>query len=379
MAYGVAIQSDEKIVVAGYYSNAGNHDFLLIRFNSDGSLDASFDFDGIVTSPILSSDDQARAVAIQNDQKIIAAGHASDLGFNDFAIVRCNVDGSLDVGFGVGGIVTTAIGSRNDQANGVAIQSNQKIVVVGYAYMAANNNFAVVRYNVDGTLDVTFSGDGIVTTAVGVSAGEARAVAIQSNQRIVVVGRAATVASIEFAVVRYDVDGSLDLTFSGTGMVMTTIHSSGTDEANAVAIQPSDQKIVVAGRAFNGVDADFGVVRYNTDGTLDLGFAGTGIATMPVGVSTDFALGVAIQSDGKIVMTGSAITLLGANDIAVVRYNSDGTIDATFGSSGIATTAIGPGNDIGNAIAIQSDGKIVVAGSAFSGSSFDIAVVRYIS
>src|SRR3990167_10464207 len=254
VAYSVAIQSDGKIVVTGSSYNGGN-DFALVRYNTNGSLDTK-----VTTSNDFSAD-VAYSVAIQSDGKIVVAGSSDNNGSNnDFALVRYNTNGSLDTTFNSTGIVTTAIGSNTDVANSVAIQSDGKIVVAGYSYNGSNNDFALVRYNTDGSLDTTFNSTGIVTTAIGSSTDAANSVAIQSDGKIVVAGYSNNGSDYDFALVRYNTDGSLDTTFNSTGIVTTAIVSSS-DYANSVAIQ-SDGKIVVAGYSWNGTSNVFAVARY---------------------------------------------------------------------------------------------------------------------
>jgi uncharacterized delta-60 repeat protein len=373
-AYAVAIQSDGKIVAAGD-SNAGpDYDFAVVRYNSDGSLDTTFNFTGKVTTPIGPGDDGASAVAIQSDGRIVVAGFAFNGTDNDFAVVRYNADGSLDSSFDAFGVVTTNFGTGDDEAFAVAIQSDGKIVVAGDSYNGANLDIALVRYNANGSLDTSFNGTGKVTTAIGTSHDEAFAVAIQSDGKIVVAGDSNNGADFDFAVVRYNSDGGLDTSFNGTGKVTTGIGLSD-DEAFGMSIQ-SDGKIVAAGSSNNGTDIDFAVVRYNTNGSLDTSFGTGGYVTTDFGTGDDEAFGVAIQSDGKIVAAGESNN--GADfDFAVVRYNTNGSLDTGFGTGGSVTTAIGPLHDEAFGVAIQSDGKIVAAGDSYNGTDYDFAVVRY--
>ena len=190
-AQSVAIQSDGKIVVAGSSNDndVSGDDFALARYNTDGSLDTSFDTDGKVTTAIGSSNDRAYSVAIQSNGKIVVAGNSSNGGFNTvFALARYNTDGSLDTSFDTDGKITTAIGSATDTAYSVAIQSDGKIVAAGYSYNGSNNDFALARYNTDGSLDTSFDTDGKITTAIGLEADLAQSVAIQSDGKIVAAG-----------------------------------------------------------------------------------------------------------------------------------------------------------------------------------------------
>jgi uncharacterized delta-60 repeat protein len=373
IAYSVVMQSDGKIVAAGYSHNGTNNDFAVVRYNTDGSLDTTFGTAGKVRTAIGSGTDVANYVVMQSDGKIVAAGYSHNGSNVDFAVVRYNTDGSLDTTFSSDGIVTTAVGSLNDTGRSVVVQSDGKIIVVGSSENVTDSDFAVVRYNTDGSLDTTFSSDGKVTTAIGSSNDNANSVVLQSDGKIVVAG--VSFGSFEvFAVVRYTSTGSEDATFSGDGKVTTAIGSSQ-DQARSVVLQ-SDGKIVAAGFSDNGSNYDFAVVRYNTDGSLDTTFSDDGKLITAVGLGTDLANSVVLQSDGKIVAAGYSYNV-SSEDFAVVRYNTDGSLDTTFSGDGIVTTAVGAGSDFGYSVAMQSDGKIVTAGYSYSGTKYDFAVVRY--
>ncbi len=283
-------------------------------------------------------------------------------------------DGDLDTAFGTGGKVTTAIGSSDDRGYSVALQSDGKVVVAGDSWNGSNNDVAVVRYHSDGTLDTTFGTGGKVTTAIGSSNDSGYSVTLQSDGKVVVAGDFDG-SNPDVAVVRYNSNGTLDTTF-GTGGKVTTAIGSGNDSSYSVALQ-SDGKVVVAGYSSNGSNNDVAVVRYNSNGTLDTTFGTGGKVTTAIGSNTDFGYSVALQSDGKVIVAGDSWN--GSNnDVAVVRYHSDGTLDTTFGTGGKVTTAIGSSDDSGYSVALQSDGKVVVAGYSSNGSNYDVAVVRYL-
>ncbi len=376
-ASAVAVQSDGKIVAAGFSDLSGNfdNDFALSRYNSDGTLDISFDADGKVTTPILSGIDQANAVAIQSDGKIVAAGaayHGTTLSY-DFALARYNSNGSLDNSFDADGKVVTDFLSGSDGAFALAIQSDGKIVAVGYATdpSLSRNYFALARYNSNGSLDTTFGGgDGLVTTDFGNNA-YGYGMAIQSNGKIVVAGYLYLGAGNEdFALARYNADGSLDHTFSGDGLVTTDFFGSY-DTAYTLAIQ-TDGKIVAAGYAYHGTNSnDFALARYLSDGNLDTTFSGNGKVFTDFG-SDDDAFAIAIQSNGKIVAGGRTGTSA-AQDFALARFTPNGSLDSTFSGDGKVTTDFSGGYDEARAMAIQGDGKIVAAG--YGGNDF--ALARY--
>ncbi len=376
----MAVQSDGKIVVVGTGDSGWGtgSDLVLVRYNEDGSVDTTFGTDGYVVTDIDGDNDTAYAVIVQENGKILVVGRTETASDSDVVIVRYNADGSLDTGFGGGdGIVTTDITGNDDAAVSVAIQSDGTIVVVGTTDTGSNYDVAVLRYNTDGSLDTGFGGgDGIVTTDLTGNDDAAVSVAIESDGKIVVAGTTDTGSDYDVAVLRYNTDGSLDTGFDGDGIVTTDV--TGNDDAAVSVVIQSDGKIVVAGTTDTGSDYDVAVLRYNTDGSLDTGFDGDGIVTTDVTGNDDAAVSVVIQSDGKIVVAGTTDT--GSDyDVAVLRYNTDGSLDTGFDGDGIVTTDLTGNDDVAVSAAIQSDGKIVVAGSVTASSGTDFAVVRYCS
>jgi uncharacterized delta-60 repeat protein len=366
--YSVAVQIDGKIVVAGRTdSGPGNSDFALARYNADGTLDASLDGDGKLTTAIGSSYDTAYSVALQSDGKIVVSGSSSGSGSgDDFALARYNSDGTLDTSFDGDGKLTTAfVGGSVDRGYSMAVQSDGKIVVAG----RSNSDFALARYNANGTLDTSFDGDGKLTTDFG-SLDDGLSVAVQSDGKIVVAGYSDNFIDADFAVARYNADGTLDTSFSSDGK-LTTDFGTQFDFGRSVAVQ-SDGKIVVAGNSEN----NFAVARYNANGILDTLFDGDGLLTTDFGGSSDTGISVVVQSDGKIVVAGNSRN--GTNtDFAVARYNANGALDTSFDGDGRLTTAFGASDDHGSSVAVQSDGKIVVAGASYNGADDDFAVARY--
>ncbi|MCB0759583.1 MAG: T9SS type A sorting domain-containing protein, partial [Flavobacteriales bacterium] len=194
--------------------------------------------------------------------------------------------------------------------------------------------------------------------------------------KIVVAGDASNGTDDDLALARYNTDGSLDNSFSADGK-LTTAFGTGDGSGSAVAIQV-DGKIVVAGYASNGTDDDLALTRYNTNGTLDNSFGMDGKVTTAFGTGDDHGYAVAIQPDGKILVAGDAFN--GTNyDLALARYNTDGSLDNGFSDDGKVTTAFGTDDEYGSSVAIQPDGKLIVAGSSNDGTTNDFAVARYIS
>ena len=341
---------------------------------ADGDLDTTFSGDGILTTAIGAGNDAASSVVLQSDGKIVVAGYSYNGSNYDIAVVRYNTDGSLDTSFGTGGKVTTAIGLGNDYAESVVVQSDGKIVVAGYSHNGSNYDIAVVRYTDTGSLDTTFSGDGILTTTIGSRDDYAESVVVQSDGKIVVAGFYNNGSGNLLTVVRYTDTGSLDTSFSGDGKQVTS------DATRGYSVVLQGDKIVVAGYSYNGSNNDIAVVRYNTDGSLDTSFSGDGTVTTAIAISGghDEANSVVVQGDGKIVVAGYSYN--GSNyDLAVVKYNTDGSLDTSFSGDGQVTTAIGLGEDLARSVMLQGDGNIVVAGYSYNGSNNDFAVVRYLN
>jgi uncharacterized delta-60 repeat protein len=280
-------------------------------------------------------------------------------------------DGSLDTSFGVSGIVTTTVGVINSMdlssgsAKSVAIQNDGKILVAGQSYNGFNYDFAVVRYNYNGSLDTAFGNNGKVITDFGNDS--AKSIAIQSDGKIVVAGVNYNGSSVNFALVRYNTNGSLDTTFDLDGKV-TTNYNGSSCHANSLALQ-SDGKIVLVGDARNGSGFQgFAAMRYNTDGSLDTTFGTNGkVYTLfgTPGTTSDYANAVAIQNDGKIVLAGASyLYSTSTNRFAALRYNANGSLDTSFDNDGMLITSFGAFSDIGTSLAIQQDGKLVIGGSS---------------
>jgi uncharacterized delta-60 repeat protein len=377
-AHAMAIQTDSKIVVAGFGSNGLNNDFALARYNTNGSLDTSFDLDGKVTTDFAAGMDAAFAIKLQPDGKIVVAGQSfNGPNSTDFALARYNTNGSLDTTFSTDGKLTTDISGGSNSASALAIQSDGKIVVAGYVTVAGNsgssNDFALARYTTTGDLDTTFDTDGIVTTAIGSSSDEAYALAIQNDGKIVAAGfTVAGDGTADFALTRYTTTGILDNSFYAGGKVTTAI-SAGNDYATALAIQ-TDGKIVASG--FGGSN-NFALARYTTNGFLDSTFDADGIVTTSTGIYISDSRAMAIQTNGKIVVAGFSTNDGIKRDFGLARYTTTGALDTSFDTDGKVATAIGIGEDRANAMVIQSDGKVVVAGITTVGSRKDFALARY--
>jgi len=345
-------QRDGKIVAVG----EADGNFLVARYKLDGSLDPSFSGDGRVQTNFGASDG-ANDVVLQGNTIVVVGGTGDqEAHFGAFALARYNPNGSLETSFTGDGKQTTDFGvGCCDQANGVDIQANGRIVAVG----TPGAGFALARYDFNGSLDPNFSGDGKQTTSLG---GVANGVAIQRDGRIVAVGGGGG----DFELARYNPNGLLDPSFSGDGTQTTDFGEF--DLARGVALQSG--KIVAVG----GAGDDFGLARYNIDGSLDSSFSRDGRQT------TDFLFGagdsgsdVAIQANGRIVAVGLASGGATGQDFGLARYDPNGSLDTSFSADGRKRTSFGA-FDIANGVALQGDGRIVAVGDG----NGEFALARYL-
>jgi uncharacterized delta-60 repeat protein len=369
----VAVQSDGKIVVAGYADDGINYEFALVRYNSDGSLDDGFGTGGSVVTYYGDSVCHGYALAIQPDGKIVVAGtyYSGLVQYDDFMLARYNSNGTLDNTFGAGGVVTTDFGNSDDYGESVAIQSDGKIIVAGTSniYNVPDNvqAFALARYNTNGALDDSFGVNGLVATNFLNSDNYGNSIVVQPDGNIVVAGSSSYSDSIvSIALVRYKTNGIVDSSFGINGIDTTLIGENAS--GNSIALQP-DGKIVVAGYAGN----NFAVLRYATNGIIDTTFGTNGKDT--TGFDTLVATGnsLVIQTDSQIVVGGSI-----GSAFALVRYKVNGTPDSTFGTNGKVTTTFTGVDDGANSLALQPDGKIVAAGFTEVDTAYYFAVARYI-
>ena len=376
-AKAVAVQTDGKILVAGTMDN-GSADFAVTRYNPDGTLDTTFGSQG-KRSITFGGHDFCTGMAVQADGKIVLVGYTDVLGVNDFAIARLNADGGTDFSFDTDGLQTIDFGF-DDRANGVAIQSNGKIVLAG-SDDGGTADFAFARLNANGSLDNTFDADGKTSYTFN-NHDFATSVALQPDGKIVAAGYSDAPGTNDFAVLRLNANGSLDNTFDTDGK--QTVSFGSDDRANAVTVQ-ADGRIVLAG-SFDGGLSDFAVARLNADGSLDTTFSGDGKANFTFAAGgfghAEFATSVVQQKDGKLVVGGYTDNDFagGAKYFGVVRLNTNGSLDATFSGDGKQLVSFGASDDKAYAVALQADGDIVLAGTTtLNGSgnnSHDLALTR---
>jgi uncharacterized delta-60 repeat protein len=353
-ASAVAVQADGRIVVAGHSAINAVGGGVVYRLNPNGSLDQTFNDNGRL-GVAGGGGDSATALGLQPDGKILVAGYTFvDNTFN-VVVYRLNPNGSFDSTFGQGGTRRIVSGAR-EVAHALALQSDGRILVVGFSAVGTSVASVVYRLNPNGSDDSTFNGNG----RVSIAGDTANAVAAMPDGRIVVAGVGpGAMGRSDAAIYRLSATGSLDPTFNGSGRL--AIDGGGFEEADALAVEP-DGRIVVAGAT--SVNAAAVVYRINPNGSLDPGFDGDGALRLDDGKDA-FADGIALQPDGKLFVAGST-TVNDNADAVVHRINANGSLDAEFGRAGTVGIDDG-GNEYAYALAPQADGKIVVAGETSLG------------
>ncbi len=324
-----------------------------------GDPDSTFSADGITVTNINPGNDYGLAMALQPDGRIVAAGMTTttEAPSERVALVRYMPDGSLDSSFGNAGVTSTAIGTIRSQATAVAIQPDGRIIIAGFASSGASSSvFMLARYQPDGSLDNAFGDNGILFDDLGPQNDRANGMVLQPDGRIVVTGQAGG----DHAVVRYNADGSRDNSFGIDGIRIMDI-AGGVDVANAVVLQP-DGYIVVAGHSVSqdDPDAQATLVRYAPDGSLDPTFGTAGIQVSAFTSNDDMSHAIALQADGRIVVAGANIGV-GIYQVLLARHLADGSVDASFDDDGFILMPIGSTSTL-SSVVVLTDGKILAGG-----------------
>jgi uncharacterized delta-60 repeat protein len=383
-ANGLAVQSGPLLVLTGTRSVASScaTDFVVARYNySNGSLDTNFYGSGILVTNLGGRQAAANAVAIQPDGKIVLAGYAFNAcGNNMLGLCRLNPDSTFDSSFGTGGKLLTSIRPQqgSSPASPVAIQPDGRIVVAGAAYDGQHDSVVVARFLASGALDSSFGTGGAVTNIIGTNGSSPNSIALQSDGKIVVAA-SASVGGNDIAILRFNTNGSPDTTWNGTGKSLSVIGSTA-DGMAALAVQ-SDGKIINAGGSTFPGAYKFSMLRCATNGALDNSFGSFGKVATSLPNETDaIGYGMTLQPDHKIILAGLAANAPAYQyQLALVRYNTNGTLDASFGTGGAAIASIGLANSYVYTVALQSDGKIVTACRAQNGPFYKFAVARFLT
>ncbi len=375
MAYGMAVQTDGKLVVVGVANNGTNDDFAVARFLTSGGLDTAFSADGKVINSMGTTSDVAMSVAIQtNNGRIVVAGYAYNGANNDFAVQRYYTNGNLDTSFSNDGKIITTLGSGHNVANAVKLDAFGRIVIAGKAYNGANDDFAIQRFTSNGVPDNAFSGDSRQITTFGTTDDQAHGLAIATNGRIMVAGETVIGGNKLFAIARFHTNGNLDTSFDTDGKVTTSFAGSSDDSAKEVLMQPNG-RILVGGHSYNTAGKVFALARYATNGILDTSFSTDGLVTTAIVNDGAELTAMSLQTDGRIVAVGRTLEL--ENRLVIVRYLSSGALDTTLDNDGIFTLQFTNGDEALYAVSALAGGSIAAAGSGFNGTNYDFLVMRY--
>ena len=363
-------QPDGKVLLAGTCYNGTNNDFCVARYTPSGTLDTTWNGTGKVITAIGSGGDTASAMTLQPDGKVLLAGQCDSNGHYEFCAARYNASGTLDTTWNGTGKVITTISGAWDSAHAITLQPDGKVLLAGRCYTSPSTDFCATRYNANGTLDTTWNGTGKVITDIGIVSGSAAAVTVQPDGKVLLAGYCYNGGNNEYCATRYNANGTLDTTWNGTGRVITAM-GGGDGTASAMTLQP-DGKVLLAGTC----SSDFCAARYNANGSLDTSWNGTGKLLTAIGSGYDSAGAITLQPDGKVLLAGYCYN--GTNDdFCAARYNSNGTLDTSWNSTGKVITAIGSSDDTSTAMTLQPDGRVLVAGNCRNGTYTEFCVARY--
>jgi len=367
----MAIQSDGKIVLVGHLTPTGT-DIYVARVNTNGTLDATFDTDGMRIIDI-GSGDLATGVAIQTDGKIVISFEVTNTD-KDFAVMRLNTDGSDDGTFGTSGVTQVVRADDQSPTGGLAIATDGSIYIGGNeSNTLTNGDFCVMKFDASGVLDNSFDSDGIAINDFCGLGESINGIAILPNGRIVTVGYSLCGTDNEVAIAIYNTDGSLYTTFDGDGIYLHDL-TGGNDFASKV-IPQSDNSFLISGTTNGG--ANIFVMKFTSGLILDNTFDSDGvIVTNLNGASTETAGGIALQTDGKILVSGYT-NAGGTTDFFVARYTTAGVLDVTFNTVGYGTANFG-GADFGDEIVVNSNDDMFVNGYTNSGGTIDFGVAKFL-
>ena len=381
--HDMVVQPDGKIVLAGY-SYTETYNFIVVRLNTNGSLDDTFGNNGVVVLPFGSinpgslSGDKAYSVDLAPDGKIVIAGETTGEGSkSNVGIVKLLSNGTLDSTFGDNGMISIPIPSANAYTRSCVVDDKSNIYVTGGAYSSNQFDVFVIKCDRYGQLDASFGESGIVVYPVYPFQNDlANKILLDKNGKIMIAGTAYNKTNEDYLVMRFNKNGTLDTTFSENGFEVFGFFGSFNEQCYGMIIQP-DEKIVLAGHSNNSY-YDVILTRLESNGNLDLGFGSSGIVYTDHGTSVDVAQAtdLVLQPDGKIIVGGLAV-LSQRTHYNMTRYNPEGAIDTSFGNNGfVYTNFTQNSDDQALAMALQEDGKILLAGQTYDGQGF-ISAARY--
>lgn len=314
-AYALAVQTDGRILAAGSSSNGANLDFAVVRYTRKGELDSSFGLDGVVTTMVGREDDEIAAIAVQDDGYIVAAGYALTEGGKDFALVRYTPDGLPDHSFGLGGIVITGYSGLDDELTALAVDGEGRLVAAGYTTGTAGRAVIVARYLSSGNLDVSFGDRGVSLIGIGQDA-IARSIAVDAEGRILVAGSFLLQKQSEVMVLRLDFEGELDPSFGEDGMNAPLATDRPTDGYGLALLD--DGSILVAGATGTPGMLDAALFRFTGQGQPDATFGEGGLLVTEASEEDDVAMAVAAR--GNMVSLSGFSTVNGGRQFLFISH-----------------------------------------------------------
>jgi len=373
----IALQQDGKILVSGYMTNGTDNDLMVIRYNRDGTLDAGFGTNGAYLYDGGNGNDGAYAIAVQSDNKILVAGDSLNSTDDDVIVLRLDSDGTLDPNFGSNGIFT--FDSGNEAAIDLLIQSDGKIVICGSCNNGTDSDLLVMRLNANGVPDTTFGTNGVAIYDGGNGHDSGSRLTVQNDGKILVTGNSHNGSDNDILVARFSINGTLDTSFGTNGIVLY----DGGDYDRGYGIDTnSNGNILVTGHLTKPdqdiTDYDIPVICFDSNGNLDMSFGNNGIVLYDGGTHEE-CYDLMVQSDDTILIAGHSGNSIGAISdwsVVVLKYDPNGILDTTFGTNGVYQYDPTGNTEWGYGLTLQTDGKIVVAGQAHNGTDDDVIVLR---
>ncbi len=361
VAKSMALQHDGKIVVVGYGKEAliSPKGLSMTRYLQTGEMDYDFGNLGVIHRVTMDLEGEAYSVAIQKDNKIVVAGYSISPATNneEVTLIRFTENGNIDRSFGNKGLIVTEISEEKDVGESVAIQHDGKIVVIGTTDHKPTTDIVLIRYNENGSLDYSFGFGGIVITDINSGFDIGKSIVIQSDGKLIVSGFTYIVNKFFMTLLRYDSYGDLDPTFGESGIVITDIN--GRRGKMDLTLQ-NDGKIILVGPSEVENSHHFTILRFNSNGSLDKSFGNNGVTKTIIGDYSE-AESVAIDLNGNIVVAGT--TEMGNEQFVVAMYDQHGMLVPDFGSDGLVKTSfIKNSVDRAHSVVIDNDGNIIIAG-----------------
>jgi uncharacterized delta-60 repeat protein len=389
-ANAVLAQPDGKILVAGSSTSTADKDFMLFRLLPDGELDKNFNYDGTVTTPVGSYDDEALTLALQEDGKILAGGYTNNGENRDFALVRYNSDGSLDRDFGLEGMAVTQVGSSNDEITDMAVQKDGSIVVTGAAQGKNGRVVALARYKADGVLDTSFAKDGFSLSVTGVDA-QAESVALSDSGRILVSGSYSDGKKRGLMLLGFDAAGQLDKTFGENGIAVPADGSAFSEGYGMLLTE--DKKVLVAGAVGEEGQRDAALFQFTAEGQPDSSFEKNGVLVAAAGENDDVLYDV--TAVGEKVAAAGFKTVDEKRVFLLITYTKGGSADADNLSSSSVTMQDGEAatesgdtealatifsdDDKSTALSAVSNDSVVTVGESTNSAGSSAAVSKYLT